>query len=232
MAVPPPSEGFDRALAVMAKAPRPGRVKTRLAPAFSPEEAAALSVTLLTDTIQLATTLPRVRVAVVCPRGEAPLVRPLVGDGVAVVEQLGSGLAAALTSTFEQFLAAGYRQVVAFNSDSPHVACDVLRDAFAALETADLVVGPTDDGGYYLVGTKNVHPGLFDAPPLGTAGALDALTRRAEELGLRFAQCAAAFDVDLPADVTRLAQELRGAPERARATAALLADWHRGRRFR
>jgi len=231
MAVPPPTEGVDRALVVMAKAPRPGNVKTRLAAAFSPAEAAALSIALLTDTIRLAITVPGVRVGLMCQRGETPLVQLAVRDGVAIVEQLGGGLAAALASTFEQFLSAGYRRVVAFNSDSPQVSGDALRDAFAALETADLTVGPTDDGGYYLVGAKAVHAGLFEAPRLGTSGALDALTERATELGLRVARCAPAFDVDLPADVTRLARELEASPERAPATAALLAGWRRTRRL-
>jgi hypothetical protein len=121
--------------------------------------------------------------------------------------------------------------VIAFDSDTPHVARSALDDAFAALETADLVVGPTEDGGYYLVGAKAVYPDLFDAPRLGTSGALDALIQRAGELKLAVAHCAPAFDVDLPADVTRLALELHGAPERAPATAALLADWRGARRL-
>lgn len=209
----------------MAKAPRAGCVKTRLAPQLSPDTAAALAVALLTDTIRLAVTLRGIRVVLVCPRGEAALIRQVVADGVDIVEQLGDGLAAALASTFDRFLAAGYQKVIAFNSDSPHVARETLEDAFVALETVDLVVGPTEDGGYYLVGAKAVYPDLFDAPQLGTSGALDALTRRAAERKLRCAYCARTFDVDLPADLARLAQELRDAPERAPATAALLAEW-------
>lgn len=229
MGVPPASPGLDRALVIMAKAPRPGRVKTRLAPAFSPEEAAALSAALLADTIGLATTVPGVRLALVCPQGEAALFRPRAFDGVAVVEQHGTGLASALTSSFERFFAAGYRKVVAFNSDSPQIPRHALDGAFDALDASDLVVGPTEDGGYYLVGAKAVHAGLFDAPPLGTSGALTALMQRAGELGLRVARCVPAFDVDLPADIARLARELEKAPERARATAAFLAQWRRCR---
>lgn len=225
MDVPPPSGHVDCALVVMTKAPRPGCVKTRLAPSLSPDAAAALASALLTDTIRLAVTLEGIRVVLVCPRGEAPLIRRVVADGVDIVEQLGNGLAVALASTFDRFLAAGYQKVIAFNSDSPHVPRETLDDAFAALDTVDLVVGPTEDGGYYLVGAKAPHPDLFDAPPLGTSGALDALTRRAAELKLQCACCTRTFDVDLPADVARLAQELRGAPERAPATAALLAGW-------
>jgi uncharacterized protein len=225
MDVPLPSDSVDCALVVMAKAPRAGRVKTRLAPPLSPDAAATLAVAFLTDTIRLAVTLSGIRVALVCARGEATLIRQVVPDGVDVVEQFGCGLAAALDSTFDRFLAAGYQKVIAFNSDSPHIARDTIHAAFAALDTVDLVVGPTEDGGYYLVGAKASYPDLFTAAQLGTSGALDALMRRAAELNLQVASCARMFDVDLPADLVRLAQELRGAPDRAPATAALLAEW-------
>ncbi len=225
MDVPLPSDSVDCALVVMAKAPRAGRVKPRLAPPLSPDAAATLANALLTDTIRLAVTLSGIRVTLVCAHGEAPLLRPIVPDGVQVVEQHGSGLAAALASTFDRFLRAGYQKVIAFNSDSPHIARETIADAFAALDTVDLVVGPTEDGGYYLVGAKAVFPNLFNGEQLGTSGALDALTRRAADLNLRVASCARMFDVDLPADLARLAEELRLAPERAPATAALLAEW-------
>jgi rSAM/selenodomain-associated transferase 1 len=209
----------------MAKAPRAGRVKTRLAPPLSPDAAATLAVALLTDTIRLASTLSGIRIVLVCARGDAPLIRQFVPNGVDIVEQLGSGLATALASTFDRFLAAGYQKVIAFNSDSPHIPRETIDEAFAALDTVDLVVGPTEDGGYYLVGAKAAWPDLFNPTQLGTSGAHHALTTRATELMLRVASCAPTFDVDLPADLARLSQELRGAPERAPATAALLAEW-------
>lgn len=224
--LPQPSDSVRSALVVMAKAPQAGRVKTRLAPPLSLDAAATLAVALLTDTMRLAITLSGIRIVIVCARGDAPLIRRFVPDRVDIVEQLGSGLAAALASTFDRFLAAGYQKVIAFNSDSPHVARETIADAFAALDTVDLVVGPTEDGGYYLVGAKTAWPDLFNTTQLGTSRALDALTTRAAELNLQVASCAPTFDVDLPADLARLSQELRDAPERAPATAALLAEWN------
>jgi glycosyltransferase A (GT-A) superfamily protein (DUF2064 family) len=87
------------------------------------------------------------------------------------------------------------------------------------------VVGPTEDGGYYLVGASAMHPPLFHPAPLGTGNARDALLENARALGLSVAFTEAWYDVDLPADLRRLAAELRIEPARAPRTAALLASW-------
>ena len=96
-----------------------------------------------------------------------------------VVAQKGEGLAAGLTSVFAHFAAPGRQRVVAFNSDSPHLPASVLESAFEALTAHDVVVGPTHDGGYYLVGAKAAHPALFDGDGMGTKSALEALLARA-----------------------------------------------------
>ena len=82
----------------------------------------------------------------------------LAGGGVRLVEQTGEGLGAGLTSVFAHFAATGGRRIVAFNSDSPHLPASTLLAAFDALASCDLVVGPTHDGGYHLVGATKSHP--------------------------------------------------------------------------
>ena len=139
--------------------------------------------------------------------------------------QTGEGLAAGLTSVFAHFAAAGESRVIAFNSDSPHLPTSVLKSAFAALATCDIVVGPTHDGGYYLVGATASHPGLFTGDDLGTANALDALLARARALGLSVSLTDPFYDIDVAADLTQLAAELRLAPHRAPRTAAWLKEW-------
>ena len=86
--------------------------------------------------------------------------RGLAGDVAIVVAQTGEGLAAGLTSVFAYFAGASRRRVIAFNSDSPHLPASVLEKAFEALATCDMVVGPTYDGGYYLVGAKRTIQGF------------------------------------------------------------------------
>ena len=126
---------------------------------------------------------------------------------------------------FAQFAAPGGQRVVAFNSDSPHLPVSVLASAFEMLIAHDLVVGPTHDGGYYLVGAKAAHPALFHGDGMGTNSALEALLARARRLQLSVGFTDPFYDIDLEADLTRLAAELRLAPTRAPRTAAWLKQW-------
>src|SRR6202030_4758406 len=103
---------------------------------------------------------------------------------VGVVAQKGEGLAAGLTSVFAHFAVPGRQRVVAFNSDSPHLPASVLGSAFETLSGHDVVVGPTQDGGYYLVGAKAAPPALFDGDRMGTSSALDRLLTRTKSLEL------------------------------------------------
>jgi rSAM/selenodomain-associated transferase 1 len=215
------SASARRALVVMAKAPRPGHVKTRLAP-FLPQDAeVALYRCLLEDTIALARAATGASVSVVCPR--ADVLELAAWLDVAIVPQDGEGLAAALTSVFRLHLTMGYEHVIAFNGDSPHLPARVLDEAFDLLGRADLVVGPTEDGGYYLVGATAVYPGLFDAQRIGTETALQTLLGRARALNLQVLVTEPWYDIDGGGDLTRLAAELRDAPSRAPRTAAWLA---------
>jgi uncharacterized protein len=221
-------EDADRVLAIMLKAPRPGRVKTRLESAYAPEAIVALYRALAEDTIDLARSVDAEIVAI-CPAGDETSVATWLSGDVTVVPQRGAGLAAALTSTFEQLCTRPGRCVVAFNGDSPHLPPAVLASAFDALATCDLVVGPSDDGGYYLVGSTRTYVGLFEAATMGDDSALRTLLAQAARLGLRVSVIAEHYDVDLPADVARLAADLASEPRRAPRTAAMLVAWRNGR---
>ena len=211
----------------MAKAPRVGSVKTRLAVNLSPEHATELYVCLLQDTIALGQSLRGVEVSILCPEPDAEDLRRLVAEDVPVVPQKGRGLAAGLTSVFANFTT-GQRRAIAFNSDSPHLPASVLEKAFDLLESNDLVVGPTHDGGYYLVGAKASHPALFKDDGMGTTSALDALMGRAQNLKLSVGFTEHFYDIDVASDLHQLAAELRVAPARAPQTAAWLKVWEAG----
>jgi uncharacterized protein len=217
----------DCMLVIMAKAPKAGMVKTRLAACLSPPEIIALYRCLLEDTVALAQSLDGVETAIMSPACDIEELSRVTGGAVCVVGQTGEGLAQALTSVFAHFAAAGGRRIVAFNSDSPHLPASALRMAFDALRSCDLVIGPTHDGGYYLVGATASHPGLFEGSPLGTASALEALLARASSLALSVCFTDTFYDVDVAADLSRLADELLLAPERAPRTAKWLTAWTR-----
>ena len=209
----------------MAKAPRPGMVKTRLAQSLPVEAVTELYCCLLDDTIALARSLGTVEVVIMCPASDVEELTRLAPGAVAVVAQKGEGLAAGLTSVFASFAAPLGHRVVAFNSDSPHLPASVLGSAFEALTDHDLIVGPTNDGGYYLVGAKAAHPALFYGEGMGTKSALEVLLARARELQLSVAFTDPFYDIDEERDLTRLAAELRLAPFRAPRTAAWLKQW-------
>ena len=218
------SSGRDRVLVIMAKAPRPGAVKTRLAPILSADAMTAFYRCLLEDTLALARSLGDVEVAIMCPLSDLNELA-LLGNEVSVVAQKGEGLAAGLTSVFAHFAGAHPRRTIAFNSDSPHLPRSVLEDAFETLSAHDVVVGPTHDGGYYLVGAKALHPTLFANDGMGTSSALERLLTRTRALELSVGFVAPFYDIDVVDDLTRLAEELRLAPARSPRTAAWLKEW-------
>ena len=219
------SSGYNRVLVIMAKAPRLGEVKTRLASSFSPEAVTAFYCCLLEDTLALARSVGDMEVAVMCPESDVNELAQLAGAQASVVGQTGEGLAAGLTSVFAHFTRNHRQRVIAFNSDSPHLPCSVLEKAFETLAAHDVVVGPTHDGGYYLVGAKASHPTLFAHDGMGTSSALERLLSRARALELSVGFADAFYDIDVADDLTRLAEELRLAPAKAPRTAQWLKEW-------
>ena len=219
------SSGSDRVLVIMAKAPRQGAVKTRLVPSLSPDSVTAFYRCLLDDTLRLARSLSSVEVAIMCPASDATELLQLAGNETSVIAQKGEGLAAGLDSVFAHFAEGHRRRIIAFNSDSPHLPRPVLENAFEMLAAHDVIVGPTHDGGYYLVGAKTSHPTLFADDGMGTSSALERLMSRTRSLGLSVGLAQPFYDIDVADDLARLAAELRLVPARAPRTAAWLKQW-------
>jgi uncharacterized protein len=215
----------SRTLVIMAKAPKPGMVKTRLMQSLPAVAVTALYRCLLEDTVALAESLASVEIAVMCPELDREELAHFLGNTVQVVAQSGEGLAAGLTSVFRHFTGGGRRHVVAFNSDSPHLAPSVLESAFEILTTHDVVVGPTNDGGYYLVGAKAGYPSLFEGDGMGTKSALDRLLTRTKILELSTGFTQSFYDIDIAEDLIQLGRELQLFPEKASRTAVWFREW-------
>jgi uncharacterized protein len=216
------SEIGERALIIMAKAARAGHVKTRLAASLPAEAIVDLYKCMIEDTLDLARSVSIDALAIVCPTSDVADLTSWL-PAIEIVGQQGEGLAAGLVSAFRIFMDRGYRRVVAIDGDSPQLASETLDKAFRLLDEADVVVGPTTDGGYYLVGSTTVQDELFDTQRMGTGRALDSLMASAQGVGLRVALTEAGYDVDEAEDLARLARELRLFPHRALRTAAWLA---------
>jgi len=220
-----PARNSDCVLVIMAKAPRPGTVKTRLIRSLPLQAVTSFYRCLLDDTLALARSLAGVEVAIMCPESDGDELAVLAGPGVSVVAQKGEGLAAGLTSVFAHFAEDDRVRIIAFNSDSPHLPRPVLEAAFETLATHDLVIGPTYDGGYYLVGAKGAQPSLFMRDGMGTGSALENLLSQARGLELSVGFTDPFYDIDVADDLIQLAGELEDSPGKAPRTALWLKEW-------
>jgi rSAM/selenodomain-associated transferase 1 len=203
----------DNALLIMAKRPTPGRTKTRLVPPLSRQQAATLYECFLRDTIDLVRQVPNVRPVVAhLPRGEQAYFSKLAPD-FEYYQQEGPDLGARLDNGLTHHLGLGYRRVAAVNSDGPTLPLIYLIAAFEELgKEADVVLGPTDDGGYYLIGLKCPAPRLLREVRMSTPQVTtDTLALAAEER-LEVALLPTWYDVDDAQSLARLKAELATAP--------------------
>jgi uncharacterized protein len=219
------------AVAIMAKAPRPGAVKTRLCPPLLAAEAAALYRCFLLDKIAAVQALSGVRPMVAYTPDEAQTEFAMLAPDFALVPQRGRDLGARLHTTLASLLAAGHPGAIAVDSDTPTLPREFLQQAVDCLTGPgpDVVLGPTEDGGYYLIGVRVANRALFDDMPWSTSAVLEITLRRAAAAGLQTVCTPAWFDVDTPDDLRRLRTVLDGGRSAAEAgeTARFLARLRR-----
>jgi hypothetical protein len=202
------------AVAIMAKAPRPGAVKTRLCPPLLAAEAATLYRCFLLDKIDAVRALTRTRPVVAYTPDEARAEFAALAPDFTLVPQRGPDLGDRLHATLASLLAAGHPGAIAVDSDTPTLPREFLQRAVDCLTRPgpDVVLGPTEDGGYYLIGVRAAHRVLFDAVPWSTSTVLEVTLRQAAAAGLRSVCMPAWFDVDTPDDLRRLQTVLDGGP--------------------
>ncbi len=208
------------ALALMAKVPFAGPVKTRLTPPLSPEEAATLSTCFLRDMTTNVLGLNgsgTEAVVLYTPADAETFLHSLLPDGCKLVAQRGETLGERLINAAAELLSNGFESVCLINSDSPTLPVEVLRTATSLLaQDGDRVVlGPSKDGGYYLIGLKHPHHELFERITWSTADVLAHTIERAAEINLAVEFLPNWYDVDDAATLRLLCEEL-----------SLLSDGH------
>lgn len=198
--------GPDRAVVVMGKVPRPGRVKTRLTPAVSPEVASRLYTAFLLDVFDAVDrareTLGLTPVFACAVEDEADRAagRSLCPNGWRFVEQRGPGLGMRIAAARED---AGADHVVIVGSDAPTMPHERFSEAFAALSRVPAVFGPTEDGGYYLIGLTGRYPALLDRIPWSTAEVMAKTREAAARAGIRIEELPVGYDIDRVEDLVR-----------------------------
>lgn len=216
------------AVIVMVKAPVPGTVKTRLVPPLTAESAAALAAAFVQDAVRNARQIADVLVAY-SPADGNLLLESLLPDGLHWTEQQGDNLGERMSAAMADAAASGFSPLVVIGTDSPTLPPARIAEAIQTLQsgTADVVFGPTEDGGYYLVGARQPQPGLFDGVAWSTEAALTQTAANAARLNLRCHLLPAWHDVDTGEDLVRLRRELEAdlaVRERVPATAQWAQD--------
>jgi uncharacterized protein len=202
------------ALAVMAKAPRPGKVKTRLAPPLTLDQAAAINVCFLRDTAEniaaVAASGHAAGVISYTPIGDEALFDNLLPAEFTLVPQRGDGFGERLLATAEDLLACGYGSVCLIDSDSPTVPTLAFEQAVAELARPGdrIVLGPSHDGGYYLIGLKRAHPEPFAKINWSTSTVFAETLEAAKKADLEVVILPLWYDVDDAATLDILAAEL------------------------
>ncbi len=214
-----------RILALFAKAPVPGQVKTRLAPRISLESAAALYEAMLLDIVdQHAAERDHARALWFAPAEAREWFRRFEPAGWRIQPQEGRDLASRMAELFRFHADEGFDRIVLRGTDSPTLPLERIGEAFAALDVADLALCPDRDGGYNLIALRGACDALFSLE-LSHAGVLSETLSKARALGLRAELLPAHHDIDTFADLLRLVPELdpRLTPRTLRITRDLLA---------
>ncbi len=200
------------AILVFAKAPRPGLVKTRMTPPFSPSEAAEFYACLLDDvleaTAESARRLGLDAVVAVHPAEACAEIARRAPPTFRVVAQCGQDLAQRMRWAVSEAAAGGFSPVLLRGSDSPTLGEGTIEEALATLKGADVVISPDLDGGYNLIGLRTPAPALFDHP-MSTGSVVADTLASASRLGLRARVLAGGFDLDTAADLRWLAEARR-----------------------
>ena len=214
------------AIAVMAKVPQAGRSKTRLCPPLDPAQAAALSAAFLRDTtenmVAAARLRPIVPYAAYAPLGAEDMLRPHLAPGTRLLLADGSpampagvvGFGRCLLHAMQGMLAEGHDAACVLNSDGPTLPTERLVQAAALLLAPGdrVVLGPSKDGGYYLLGMRAAHAALFADIAWSTASVADQTRGRVCSLGLPLVELDPWYDVDDAASLAILLSDRRGNP--------------------
>lgn len=234
------SDGSDRhlrsecAIAVMAKASVAGNTKTRLVPPLTEDEAAELNTAFLrdaADNILSAAVFAGIRGWMAfSPAGAESFFRSYLPQSIGLIETVAPTLGECLHYAASTLLCAGHGAACLLNSDSPTLPVEYLVNAAAALSAPGdrIVLGPSTDGGYYLIGMKRPHAGLFEGISWSTDQVLSQTLARARDLRLPVVALPAWYDVDGAETLqTLIGEVLNGQPFR-RAAVSAPANWTRG----
>jgi hypothetical protein len=197
-----------RQLTVMAKYWQPGRVKTRLAADLGDQAAAALYREFLRTTLVRFKPSADRCVLSHSPPEQREAMQQIAGDAWSLEAQCGGDLGQRMRHAMQQAFSAGVETVVLLGADSPTLPLEHLQRAYESLQTSPVVLGPTHDGGYYLVGARSAVPPIFEQIDWSTPAVWSQTTRRLADRGIEYGELPTWYDVDDLNDLQRLNKDL------------------------
>jgi uncharacterized protein len=187
---------------IMAKVPEPGKVKTRLEPFLTPEMCAELASCFLRDTIEKAQTLQTKIIVAFSPAERRDFFNGF--EGLNLVAQTGTDLGQRMFNAFRFAFQSGLDKVVMIGTDSPTLPPEFIENAFGLLEEFDAVLGPTTDGGFYLIGLSKLDKRIFEGVEWSSAKTFEQTRRNLETCGFGLSELPVWYDVDEPPDLENL----------------------------
>ncbi len=214
----------DKAIIFFTREPVPGRTKTRLMPYYSPEQCAELHECFLKD---LRSMLAEVSADLLIYHtgGEPEIIRRVMGSEPEYHEQRGANLGERMGNAIEEALGRGYKKAVLIGADIPELQAATIESAFQKLDAADIVIGPTDDGGYYLIGMKEAHEAAFNVDKYGDGTVYDNTVMKIRAAGLSVEKTDTCSDIDDKEDILRYCRRMRaGKSEKRTHTSRFVSD--------
>jgi uncharacterized protein len=197
-----------RAIILFTRVPISGQTKTRLIPFLGDDECADLHKAFINDIYQ---TCRKVQcdILIYCtPIEEKQILQEIIGSENSFYNQVGNDLGEKMRNAFKESFEIGYESCILIGTDIPTIKVDYLKEAFLSLETKDVVINPTEDGGYYLIGMKQDYPSIWNIKRYGTNTVIKDTILQIEKLGLSVKVGASCCDIDTKEDLMQLYERL------------------------
>lgn len=204
-------------LAILAKAPNPNEVKTRLVPPLDPETAASLYHNFLLDKLEQVKNIKGTKLFVAYTPRENEALFKKIAAGFTLIPQVGTNLGERLANLSYTLFDRGFKKVVLLDSDTPNLPLKYIRQALRRLDRFDVILGPCEDGGYYLIGLRSNVPEIFKGIPWSTSRVVESTVEKVLALGLTISLIDRWYDVDTLKDLIRLKKDLESPWEKRKA---------------
>ncbi|MCW3976011.1 MAG: TIGR04282 family arsenosugar biosynthesis glycosyltransferase [Candidatus Bathyarchaeota archaeon] len=202
------------AIVIMAKAPKPNEVKTRLIPHLKPDMAALLYHNFLLDKIEQVKSIEKAEFFIAYMPDNSENYFKKIAPDFDLILQIGNDLGDRLVYVSNKLFNKGFKKVVILDSDTPNLPTEYIRKAIIRLETSDIIIGPCEDGGYYLIGLKLPTPDIFKNIPWSTSEVVNVTVKRAEAICLKSSFLKYWYDIDTIDDLKRLKKDLEDSKEK------------------